>query len=163
MLDACQELDRTVGGPSQTIHSEPFSNRRTLYASIDRQNLPGLFRTFDFANPDTHVPQRAATTVPQQGLFVLNSPMVIQLTKSMGERLAARWPLESVVAQGDSAPQAGDQPIQEVFGSVLRRPASVEELEQARQFLAIPGGTDAKRWGLLVQALLATNEFSFID
>jgi hypothetical protein len=46
---------------------------------------------------------------------------------------------------------------------VLRRPASVEEVEQARQFLAIPGGTDAKRWGLLVQALLATNEFSFID
>jgi mono/diheme cytochrome c family protein len=163
MLDACQELDRTVGGPSQTIHSEPFSNRRTLYASIDRQNLPGLFRTFDFANPDTHVPQRAATTVPQQGLFVLNSAMVIQLTKSMGERLAARWPLESVLPQGDAAPQAGDQPIQDVFRSVLRRPASVEEVEQARQFLAIPGGTDAKRWGLLVQALLATNEFSFID
>jgi mono/diheme cytochrome c family protein len=163
MLDACNQLDRTIGGPSQVIHSEPFSNRRTLYASIDRQNLPGLFRTFDFANPDTHVPQRAATTVPQQGLFVLNSPMVIQLAKSMGERLAARWPLETVLPQGDAAPQAGDQPIQEVFRWVLRRPATGEEVDQARQFLAIPGGTDAKRWGLLVQGLLATNEFSFID
>ena len=37
-----------------------------MYGFIDRQNLPGLFRTFDFASPDTHAPQRYTTTVPQQ-------------------------------------------------------------------------------------------------
>ena len=36
----------------------PFSHRRTVYGFIDRQNLPGLFRTFDFASPDAHSRQR---------------------------------------------------------------------------------------------------------
>src|SRR5207253_1354490 len=46
------KLDPTIGGLPVEITTEPFSTRRTLYALIDRQNLPALFRTFDFANPD---------------------------------------------------------------------------------------------------------------
>src|SRR6185369_11354702 len=46
--------------------------RRTVYAMVDRQYLPGVFRTFDFANPDIHVAVRHETTVPQQALFFLN-------------------------------------------------------------------------------------------
>ena len=38
--------------------TQPWPTRRTLYGRIDRQNLPNLFRTFDFASPDTHSPQR---------------------------------------------------------------------------------------------------------
>ena len=64
LLVATGALDRSIGGPSVKIHVSPFSNRRTLYAYIDRQNLPSLFRTFDFASPDAHVPQRSETTVP---------------------------------------------------------------------------------------------------
>ena len=52
--------------------------RRTVYGFIDRQNLPGLFRTFDFASPDAHSPQRFTTTVPQQALFLMNSPFVVE-------------------------------------------------------------------------------------
>ena len=49
-----------------------------MYGFIDRQNLPGLFRTFDFASPDTSTPQRYTTTVPQQALFLMNSPFVVE-------------------------------------------------------------------------------------
>jgi hypothetical protein len=35
-----------------------------------------VFRVFDFANPDLHIPQRAETTVSQQALFALNHPFV---------------------------------------------------------------------------------------
>ena len=56
-----------------------FSNRsvearRSVYAFIDRQDLPQLFRTFDFASPDVSTPQRPQTTIPQQALFAMNSP-----------------------------------------------------------------------------------------
>ena len=32
--------------------------RRTLYALVDRESLPRVLRTFDFANPDLSIPQR---------------------------------------------------------------------------------------------------------
>ncbi len=70
VLVACQLIDPAIGGPSIKLIDPPFSNRRTLYAYIDRQNLPGVFRSFDFASPDAHVSNRLSTTVPQQGLFI---------------------------------------------------------------------------------------------
>ena len=62
------KLDSKLGGLPVDIETEPFSMRRTVYALIDRQNLPGVFRTFDFSNPDTSSQQRFHTTVPQQAL-----------------------------------------------------------------------------------------------
>jgi mono/diheme cytochrome c family protein len=64
----------------------PFSTRRPVYGRVDRQNLPGRFRTFDFASPDATSPQRHTTTVPQQALFLMNSPFVIEQARP--DRLA---------------------------------------------------------------------------
>ena len=75
------------GRPRRSTSSpQPFVPRRTVYGFIDRQNLPGMFRTFDFASPDTHSPQRFATTVPQQALFMMNSPFVIEQAKKLAAR-----------------------------------------------------------------------------
>jgi hypothetical protein len=71
------QLDRTIGGKSTDIAADPNATRRSVYARIDRQNLPGMFRTFDLASPDSHSPRRYETTVPQQALFQLNSPFVM--------------------------------------------------------------------------------------
>ncbi len=79
-------LDLTMGGRSVDITAEPLSTRRSVYAFIDRQNLPGLFRSFDFASPDATSPQRFVTTVPQQALFMMNSPFVIQQAKHLTTR-----------------------------------------------------------------------------
>ena len=54
LLFVAGRLDFAIGGSAVDIVKEPFSNRRTVYGFIDRQNLPGLYRTFDFASPDTH-------------------------------------------------------------------------------------------------------------
>jgi hypothetical protein len=86
LLAATGQLDETVGGPAAPLTTEPFSVRRTVYGFIDRQNLPGLFRTFDFANPDTHSPGRFITTVPQQALFLMNSPFVMQGAERVQQR-----------------------------------------------------------------------------
>ena len=86
LLAVSGKLDPTAGGHAVDITTEPFATRRTVYGYIDRQNLPGLFRTFDFASPDTSNPQRFFTTVPQQSLYLMNSPFVVQQAKSLVDR-----------------------------------------------------------------------------
>ncbi len=86
VLAAAGTIDFTMGGPSIDIAEEPFPVRRTVYSRVERQNLPGMFRTFDFAGPDTHSPRRYFTTVPQQALFLMNSPFIIEQAKSLMER-----------------------------------------------------------------------------
>jgi cytochrome c553 len=121
-----------VGGPSVDITSQPFTHRRTVYARIDRQNLPGVFRTFDFASPDTHAPKRFQTTVPQQALFQLNNPFAMEQAEALADLVCSQVPEEDTTGR-----------IQELFQRVLRRPASEDELAAGLQIVAVPAGTDA--------------------
>jgi hypothetical protein len=83
LLAASGELDLTPGGKPADIFA---SKRRSLYGLVDRQYLPPLFRVFDFANPDLHIPQRHETTVSQQALFFLNHPFVAARAKALVAR-----------------------------------------------------------------------------
>ena len=123
VLSVSNRLDQTIGGMSVDITQEIQSGRRTIYARIDRQNFPGLFRAFDVASPDAHAAKRFQTTVPQQALFELNSPFImdhaVQIAKAS----------ESV--QGD-VPTGR---IQLLFQTVLRRQPTPNELNQCSAYL----------------------------
>jgi hypothetical protein len=67
-----------------------------VYGFIDRQNLPGVFRTFDFASPDTTSPQRYVTTVPQQALFMMNSPFVLEQTQALTKQVGVEGEPRSI-------------------------------------------------------------------
>ena len=71
-------LDPAMGGRAVEITTAPFSTRRTVYGYVDRLNLANLYKTFDFAVPDMHSPQRFVTTIPQQALFMMNSPFIME-------------------------------------------------------------------------------------
>jgi len=86
MLFASGELDSTMGGKGIELFNKPFTPRRTVYGFIDRQFVPGVLRVFDFANPDLHIPQRPDTTVPQQALFFMNSPFVVERARALLRR-----------------------------------------------------------------------------
>lgn len=86
LLAVSGTLDRTLGGLPTSAIAWPFSTRRTIYAFIDRALVPGDFRIFDFASPDAHSPQRYLTTVPQQALWMLNSPFVIEQARALLQR-----------------------------------------------------------------------------
>ncbi|MCB9924604.1 MAG: PSD1 domain-containing protein [Planctomycetaceae bacterium] len=120
ILVAGNQLDRTVGGASVQIANESPSHRRTLYAFIDRQNLPGLFRTFDFASPDTHSPQRPETIVPQQALYLMNNSFL---------QVAA----EAVVSR-TSGEDLSDR-VRQLYRIVLSREATSDELQLANAFI----------------------------
>lgn len=124
---ACGDfLDHQVGGASVEIAGSFVAPRRTVYATIDRQNLPALFRTFDFASPDTHSPGRYLTTVPQQGLYLLNSGQVYFLA----QRIAAEVRRS---AGGDRRRQ-----VESVVQRVLSRSPNDEERERMIEFLQQP-------------------------
>lgn len=87
ILLATGRLDLTrVGGKSVEMWTAPFSIRRSVYGFIERQNLPGVFKTFDFASPDTTSPRRFMTTVPQQALFFMNSPFSVEQARFIADR-----------------------------------------------------------------------------
>lgn len=90
LLVAAGRLDLTMGGHAVDITTQPYTTRRTVYAFVERQNLPGVFRTFDFASPDVSSSQRFATTVPQQALFLMNSPFVVEQAKSLADRVGGK-------------------------------------------------------------------------
>ena len=128
------------------MFTSPFSNKRALYAFIDRQNLPGVLRTFDFALPDTHSPQRFITSVPQQALYLLNSPFV--------QEQAAKFTLRFTNAD-DYA-----EKVQAMYRVALQRSPTKEEVTSSLEFLEASGPDGFKQ---LAQVLLASNAFQFID
>src|ERR1700733_7990991 len=86
-MDDSGQLDlRAAGGKSVDLWSQPFTPRRAVYGFVERQNLPGVFRTFDLASPDTTSARRFQTTVPQQALFFMNSPFIVEQARSATER-----------------------------------------------------------------------------
>ena len=82
------KLDLTMGGRPVNLGEKPYSSRRTVYGYIDRRNLPEIYNQFDFANPDITSGKRYETTVPQQALFMMNSPLVVEQARSLVEQSA---------------------------------------------------------------------------
>lgn len=78
-------LDPSIGGKPFDLENEN-STRRTVYAKLDRGKLPEVLNHFNFANPDMTSGKRYASTVPQQALFMMNSPLVVELAKKLVER-----------------------------------------------------------------------------
>ena len=146
MLVVSGSIDAAMGGPSVEILTAPFSRRRSIYGSIDRQNLPGTFRTFDLASPDLATPVRHSTTVPQQALYLLNNPFVLEMAKA----LAARPEL---------APMDPGARVVRLYQLALGRKPEAPELKDAVAHAASrPAGLVE-----LAQALLCSNEFQFVD
>jgi hypothetical protein len=166
LLAAAGRLDPQVGGLPVDLLAEPFPGRRTVYGFIDRQNLPGMFRTFDLPNPDVSSAQRFSTTVPQQALFLLNSPFALEMARAAAAR-AAR------TAAGSPGGEA-----EALFRLVHQRRPDADELAFAREFLAATdepapaaaGASETKvaaapfgRLAELAQVLLLSNETAFVD
>ena len=77
------KLDPAVGGQPVNLADEPYSYRRSVYGYIDRGNVPELMSHFDFSDPDMPNSKRTTTIVPQQALFLMNSPMAADVTRGV--------------------------------------------------------------------------------
>ncbi len=153
LLVAAGSLDSTAGGPSVDLLSQPFSPRRSVYGFIERQNLPSFFRTFDFANPDSPAATRPSTVTPQQSLYFLNSPFVVEQAKKLADRSA-----------GEA--DAGER-VKQMFHYAYGREPEVDELTETVAFVTTDDPQRRRRhldpWTQLAQALVMSNEFLFVD
>ncbi|HEX3150540.1 MAG TPA: PSD1 and planctomycete cytochrome C domain-containing protein [Gemmataceae bacterium] len=146
LLSVSGKLDRTVGGPSVPNFLAPNSTRRTLYAHLDRLNVPGVYRTFDFPSPDATSARRDQTTVPPQALFMMNHPFVAECAKN-------------IVGRPDVTSRVNpNEKLDRIYAILVGRPPT--ERERA---LAIELTGSASAWPRFAHALLMTNEFLIID
>ena len=120
MLAVSGDLETTMGGKASELFA-PHNKRRSLYGVIDRQFLPGTFRTFDFACPDILVGERHQTTVPQQSLFLLNNSFAADRARSLSKSCEDTPPAEA---------------IPRLFQAIFQRPPTGREHALASQYLA---------------------------
>lgn len=125
LLACAGQLDLKMGGKTVNIVDPPYSKRRAVYANIDRQNLPGVFRTFDFPSPDVSNPQRFVTTVPQQALFMLNSPFVVEQARALVAK-----------PDFDKPASASEWQIQNLYERLYARRAETQEVDAGVQFVS---------------------------
>jgi len=117
-------LDLTMYGKPVELNKEPYSTRRTIYGFIDRQDVADVLINFDFANPDLPTGRRHETTVPQQALFLMNSPLVVEAAK----KLAALPDFEKCA--DDTAR------IEFLYERIYQRPPHPEEVQLGLDFIS---------------------------
>src|SRR6185295_12725215 len=123
ILSVSGTLDPAMGGRAVEITTAPFSTRRTVYGYVDRLNLANLYKTFDFAVPDMHSPQRFVTTIPQQALFMMNSPFMMEQAGKV---------VELSEVQREDQPE---QRVQAIYQRVFGREAAAKEVELALAYV----------------------------
>jgi hypothetical protein len=156
LLAVSGQLDLRMGGRPEDMIKPPYFCRRAIYGFIDRQDLPNLLRAFDVASPDQSSARRPQTTVPQQALFLMNSPLVAQVAKAL-------------IARPDVAAFAeASERVDGLYRLVFGRPPTGQEVEVGQRFVeeasADPRADAAlSAWEQYAQLLLLSNEFMFID
>lgn len=154
MLAVSGRLDAALGGPSDEL-SKAENRRRTLYGFVSRHELDPFLRLFDFPDPNITSDQRPTTTVPLQQLFVLNSEFMIGNARALAERV-----------QNESADD--EQRIRFAYELLYSREPSDAEIAVGKQYVAgeDTAGDDEEtlsRWERYAHALLAGNEFLYVD
>ncbi|MBL8179243.1 MAG: PSD1 domain-containing protein [Bryobacterales bacterium] len=134
MLAVSGLLDAKVGGPSVDLSKDRA--RRSVYGRISRFRLEDSLVIFDFPSPSITSEKRNTTQVPQQQLFLLNSPFVTDIADAVGRK---------------ARDAAG------LYRAVLGRNPTVEERARAEQFTA------SDTLAGFAQVLLSSNEFLFVD
>ena len=122
MLSVSGLLDANLYG--QPVEGLEKSRRRTLYTFLDRQSMPGLMRAFDFPDANQHAAQRSNTTVPQQSLFLLNSPFVQAVARALATR-------GTVMDAPDDRSRAA-----RLVSLTTSRPPDAAEIQMASHFIA---------------------------
>jgi hypothetical protein len=153
LLFVSGRLDTAVAGRPVELFGADFSRRRTVYGFVDRQNLPGMLRAFDFANPDTHCPQRFTNTVPVQALYLMNGGFIHEFAKALVARTNADSP---------------EKQAKQMYRLAYNRLPDADELNLALAFLTQDENGKPRRpttqiWQEFAQVLLMSNEFAFVD
>ncbi len=153
MLAVAGTLDPAVGGTMLKGANQSYSeenpkyasNRRSLYLPVLRSNLFDFFQTFDFPEPGAVNGRRESTVVAPQSLWLMNSPFVANQATAFAARLHRE-------AATDEAR------VTLAYRLAYARPPRPAELQRALAYVKDPAA-----WPRLAHAILASNEFQYLN
>jgi len=134
ILAVSGELDCTVGGESAELDDRNL--RRTVYARVGRYQQNETLALFDFPSSSASAEHRAATNVPLQRLYFLNSDFIKRRAKAFGGRITS---------------------VERAYELLFQRAPSAREKERGKQFLRESSKAE------YAQVLLSANEFLYVD
>jgi hypothetical protein len=144
LLAVAGKLDLREGGKSARELAMP---RRTLYLTTIRSERSDYRALFDAADASAIVEKRITSTVAPQALFLLNNNFALDQVNALTERMNSQAGAKS------------DARIDWLYETLFGRHASLREKSLALKFI----DSTAESWEAYVQALLASNEFVYID
>ena len=104
----------------------------------------------DYPDPNVHSAKRAVTTTPLQKLYSMNSDFVIGQAKALAERL-------DMEASSDS------DWIDRAYRMLFLRLPSEREMALGMRFLSSNSEPSIESRAVYAQALLTSNEISYLD
>ncbi|MDP1590482.1 MAG: DUF1549 domain-containing protein [Prosthecobacter sp.] len=137
------------------VEAGTLNNARSVYLPIARGMVPDALAVFDFAEPGFVSGRREVTNVPEQALYMLNSPMLATAAQKLAGRVLTTLP----------AMAAQTQRVQFAYGLVFSRSPSEAEQKAAAEFFAkFPNHNAAAiAWTSFCRALLASAEFRYLN
>jgi hypothetical protein len=172
VLTASGQLDLAMGGPTHTYtgrlgvdlqgsalkNADPW-RRRGVYLPVYRGGYTlDMFQVFDFPDSGLVSGRRSVTTVPTQALFLMNSPFLMDQAGHIAKRLL-------------SLPGTPAARLRSAYWMLLSRAPTQAEERRDLRFLTdyaeankpAKGSAEEAAWAALAHALMASNEFRFLD
>ena len=157
-------LSPQIGGKTIPLHNKEFvfnhtskdhtsyeSPRRALYLPVIRNHLYDMLEQFDFPDPTMPTGSRNSTVIAPQALIMMNSPVAMESADRLAERLL-------------NSRESDEQRLRRTFVLLYGRQATDAELRDTLSFLQQTAATEpiARAWSLVVQSLMAANEFMYL-
>ena len=174
LLSVSGRLDPKVGGPTLNQRTpamkerpeddffmylvgndldDPNNSRRTIYCIVSRYSPNPTAGLFDFPEPNVVSEIRNVTTIPQQQLFVLNSPLTIAMAKAFAARLKQSFSTER-------------ERLNFAWKLAYGRLPTADEIQISQELLNATAQDSAADqfgpWEQLCHSLLCSNEFTFV-
>jgi len=135
--------------------------RRSIYLPVIRNNLYAGFSLFDYTGSDVTTGSRETSTVAPQALFMMNSELLLSSSESLAQRITREVP----DSDADRVVRLYEITVHRLPESheVQRLLTYVSQLEQAIRGDSQITDSHLAAWAAACQALLASNEFVYVE
>ena len=144
--------------PYQATEIDQSVQYRSVYLPIVRDQIARALDVFDFAESSMVIGKRESSNTPDQGLFFLNNPFVLEQSDAMAKRL---------LREAERPEDQVELAFLLVFG---REPTRNERKAAAEFFSTFEGGYSrtfrdehSRKLSAFCQALFASAEFRFVN
>lgn len=148
LLAITDQLSPQIGGASFGL-SDAWNPRRSIYAYINRLDVPTLLTTFDFPNPNVSIGDRSETTIAPQALYFLNNAFFAEVAA----RVVARPDVQQITDHKER--------LQFIYQILFGREATPDDITDCAEFLGAQPNNES--WQRLIHVLTMSNEFVFVD